>query len=248
MYPIITFNQSEHRVEGFLPWVDAEHPSFSENNFFSGALYYVRNDDHDVYTGEARLKAFDATIECFPVDLLLIVTAGEIRLEDDGGPPARFQSGQAVVVPRSARVHWTQTEGTRVFFMHHRHDTPDDQTTPRSRIVPIDPAGALEPASPPPADLILGASLPAVGRRTLYTSTDGKFTVGLWGAEPYRRRLAAFGDYELMHFLEGQVTLTNAIGESQTYGPGETLIVNRAISNAWESNAYIKKIYCKISV
>ena len=108
-------------------------------------------------------------------------------------------------------------------------------------------AAVLPAVDGPSADLITSTPYPSVGREVIYTDSTGQFTVGIWEASAYTRKLAAFKDYELMHLIQGSMTITNAIDESQTFNIGETFIINRGVSNAWHSTDYLRKVYCKVT-
>lgn len=251
MYPIIEFDRSETRSAAFLPWVDSENADLAKNAFFSRGFYYTRNDAHGAFAGEAELKAFDGPVDGLSVDLFLIVVAGEITITDAKGRVTKLAPGDTAAVPRGLKATWAQPAGTRIFFMLHA-DLPASPSVPVESaddlavIVPKLDA-ALDPIDGPAADLILTSPHPTVGRKVIYTGADGRFSVGLWEASAYTRKLAAFGDYELMYFVQGEVEITNAIGESRLFHPHEPFIVDRGVSNAWKTTGYVRKVYCKVS-
>jgi len=245
--PVIGFDYNEKRTEGFMPWIDAETTDLSKNAFFQSGFYYTRVDHHGMYAGHCELKAFDGVIESFSVDKFLIVIEGEIEITDAQGRKTVLRPRDTAAIPRGLSCSWKQSAGTRIFFMLYAGPSKPIADTGSLQVIVPNLKDTLDPISGPAAELIISSPHPTVGRKVIYEDPTGQFTVGLWEATAYTRKLAAFKDYEIMHFIEGQVEITNAIGESNLYRPEETFIINRGVSNAWKTEGYIRKVYCKVS-
>lgn len=245
MYPVIPFQPEEQRQDLFRSWLD-QRLHTNDDSLVKRAFYYSKNEQHGVYAGEAELQEFDQHITSFGSDLLLIVTAGNITLRLSDDLHLSVTSQQSLVIPRGATFHWHNKPGTRVWFVAYQPEKPGATSTTQPFIVDVDVE--LESIAGPSAELITSQQQPEVHRNVLYLSTDGKFSVGVWQATAYTRRLAAFGDYELMYPVEGEIEITNALGESHAYAPYHGFIINRGVSNAWRSNGLVKKIYSKINV
>lgn len=243
MYPVIVFDRDENRVDLFRSWLDQQW-QVHDDPLVSRAFYYTRNDEHGIYAGEAELKAFGQAI-VNDSDLLLIVTAGQITLKLRQGGELHANTGESLVIPRGAEIVWHNVAGTRVWFVAYQPAIKTGITGLGPFLVDED--GPLIPVDGPAAEL-LTTSPPEVHRHIAYQSADQKFSVGIWQATAYQRRLAGFGDYELMYPLAGEINITNALGESTTFGAHQGFIVNRGISNAWYSDGPVKKIYSKVSV
>lgn len=246
MYPITPFDLAEQRDAQFVPWVDAGTADLAKNAFFKRGFYYTRVEEHGMFAGTAELKAFDAPIEAFPVDKYMIVTAGEVTITCAKGRVTKVAKGGSCVIPRGLNCRWSQPAGTRIFFMLYAGPSPGPANAADLSVLVPNPKDELSPLPPPSAELLLSSPPPVTGRKLVYTDPSGRFVVGMWDATAYTRKLNAIADYELMYLTEGKVTLTNAVGESRTFGPGETLIVDRGISNMWKSDDYVRKIYCKV--
>lgn len=245
--PIIEFDYNEPRSEGFVPWIDQKNIDLEKNAFFKRGFYYTRADHHGMFAGFCEVRAFDGAIDYFAVDKFMIVVEGEIEITDAKGRVTTLKPRDTAAIPRGLSCRWKQSEGTRFFFM--LYSGPSGEIADRENLAVVVPdlKDKLDPISGPAPELILSSPLPTVGRKVIYTDSTGQFTVGLWESTAYTRKLAAFKDYEIMHFIEGQVEITNAIGESHLYRPEETFIVNRGVSNAWKTEGYVRKVYCKVS-
>jgi uncharacterized cupin superfamily protein len=69
-------------------------------------------------------------------------------------------------------------------------------------------------------------------------------TVGIWTTTEMHTKPAPFGRNELMHILEGEVTLTDEKGTKTTYTAGDTFLVPKGITYQWDSTGLVKKIFC----
>lgn len=247
MYPIIEFSRAEDRKDNVISWLDAQAQSSTEDRLIQSLFYYSRHDRHGIYAGAATLNVFDEQVDVIKTDLFLIVTQGEIYLTAVDGKAWRITAGESVVIARGVTFHWRNAPDTRVFFVDYFR--PDAGGVEEGGdIIAVNVDAPLAPTAGPARELILSEPYPDVGRKVLYQSRDAKFSVGLWEASAYTRQLAAFGDYELMYPVAGTIAITNALGETQRFHPGEAFIVNRGVSNAWKSTGYVKKIYCKVAV
>lgn len=83
--------------------------------------------------------------------------------------------------------------------------------------------GEFVPYEPDTGDLF------ARGDETYY-SKDGSFGVGIWESKPGSQTYTELPYDELMFVLDGHVIMTDTDGNSQTFGPGEGLILPKGYS------------------
>ena len=69
---------------------------------------------------------------------------------------------------------------------------------------------------------------------------------GIWEAGPHLERCTCDYD-EMCHILEGQVRLTDADGQSQEFGPGDSFVVAAGFSGAWENLTHVRKVFFILS-
>jgi len=245
--PVVSFNVNETRTQDFIPWVDTNTKNLAHNAFFKSGFYYTRADHHGMFAGHCALRRFEGVLEAFPVDLFLIVIAGEIEITDANSRVTVLKSRDTVAVPRGLSCVWKQMEDARIFFMLYAGPSAQIEHPASLQVIVPSLQDTLNPISGPAPELITSVPHPTVGRKVIYVDPTGQFTVGLWEASAYTRKLAAFTDYELMYLVEGQVEITNAIGESHLYRAQEPFIIERGVSNAWKSQGHVRKVYCKFS-
>ena len=67
--------------------------------------------------------------------------------------------------------------------------------------------------------------------------------VGIGESTPYQRHGRAHRLHELMHLLEGSVTLADEAGVEVTVNAGDTVFVAKGAFCAWTSTVYVRKVY-----
>ncbi|MCC7275713.1 MAG: DUF861 domain-containing protein, partial [Alphaproteobacteria bacterium] len=80
--------------------------------------------------------------------------------------------------------------------------------------------------------------------KAAFVDSTGQWTVGVWETSPYHRRPVPFPRYELMHVLEGGVTVRGAAGDAQVYGPGDTFFIAKGMVGDFDVADRLRKIYC----
>jgi uncharacterized cupin superfamily protein len=68
--------------------------------------------------------------------------------------------------------------------------------------------------------------------------------VGAWDSTAYRRKTIAFPRHELMHILEGAVTIAEEGGPTHEFKAGDTFFAPMGTRCDWQSTGYMRKIYC----
>ncbi|WP_324752750.1 cupin domain-containing protein [Roseovarius sp. Pro17] len=67
-------------------------------------------------------------------------------------------------------------------------------------------------------------------------------TAGIWEAEPHLERCKCDYD-EMCHILEGEVRLTDAAGNAQTFSPGDSFVVAAGFDGTWENLTRVRKVF-----
>jgi uncharacterized cupin superfamily protein len=185
---------------------------------------------HNEGTQACRIDSFDAV-------LLGIVEAGALGLSGEGFA-LHLGPGECFVVPKGVTVDWQPEGNLRYRFIRFAglegvasHDRP----------LKLDLYGPLLPCDPPATEVLLSATPQAWSQAAF---EQGALRIGVWACEPYQRRQVEPGYSELMHIIDGQLTLTEADGTAHTAAAGETLVVPAGATNAWASQTRVRKVYC----
>jgi uncharacterized cupin superfamily protein len=180
-------------------------------------------------------------IESFPWVELGVIEAGELILEGEGFSLA-LAPGDCFVIPRGIALRWRHQGELRRLFMAFP-GLPGSAEMP-ARPLKIDPDLPLQSCNPPAAEVLLTAS-PNAWSHTLFTSAN--LRIGLWECEAYARKTVEPSYCELMHIIEGVVTLTPEQGAPCAVRAGETVVVPAGASNAWTSLEKVRKVFCILS-
>jgi uncharacterized cupin superfamily protein len=169
-------------------------------------------------------------------DEFFILLSGALVVTSQGNA-LRFARDDSGVIPGGAGFDWRAEPGTRAIVMRCASGNAGASTPIR-----IDTHAPLSPSNPPLAELLVGPT-PSCRNFTAYRSANGEFTCGTWDSTPYSRKPMDFKHYELMHLLEGSVTLVDGAGREATFSAGDVLLVEQHSRCSWDSRVQVKKVY-----
>ena len=221
-------------------------PDFPETEISSGTRASIGHrwiDDKalglsaGVWEAEANLGRWMK----WPVHEFMVILEGEVVMVEEDRETV-IGAGESFFIPKGRRCIWNQSGYAKKFMVIF-----DDQSglavDGSQPIFKIDPAVKLQPSTSPAADMLL-SSVPLQHAHEYFCDPTGQLTVGVWDTTAYHRKLIDFPRHELMHILEGSVTLTDGEGRAQTFRAGDTFFVPLGNRNSWQCNGYLKKIYC----
>ena len=189
-----------------------------------------------ITVGVLKLPAGSGNVAAVPADEFLIVHAGKVTLEVNGGS-LELAANASVVLTRGSGIIWSADEPVTLIFLR-RAGGPHDEPA----MVSIDESAELTPSNPPLAELLVGPT-PHCRNHTDYRSPDGEFVCGTWDSTPYHRRTMPYRHFELMYLLEGSVTFVDGAGRAGTFSTGDIFLVEQGAHCSWESREHVKKVY-----
>ena len=178
------------------------------------------------------------------VNEFMLVLEGSVGIVDDSGNETIFKTGDAFVMPKGMSNHWHQTEFMRKFYAI--FDDPSGET-------------ADDPASPKLSTIERSVNMAAVGKQDesryigevpeqhlllAFSDFTKQMSVGVWDTTEMHTKPLPFVRNELMHLLEGSVTITNGDGVARKFSVGDTFLVPQGMIYQWDSDDYVKKIFC----
>ena len=164
-------------------------------------------------------------------DEFVLVLEGTLSLGE-----ATLGKGDAVVIAHGTEFEWTSTDGTLAVYMRYPESTRSD-----AGITVISKDPAYVPSNKPSPDVLIGPA-PECRNFNDYRVDDGRFVCGTWASTAYRRRGFPYGHYEIMHLVEGSVTLEDA-GVQRTFDTGATILAERGSHCAWDSREDVAKLF-----
>lgn len=76
-----------------------------------------------------------------------------------------------------------------------------------------------------------------------YANADDSIFAGVWECAPCKEEVESYPVDEMMTVVSGSVTLTNADGTSETFGPGDTFFVAKGTKLTWHITEKLRKYY-----
>ena len=212
------------------------NPGHPESNAFLDNRVALDLPPGNVEVGVVRLPAGQGAVDALAADEFVILYDGAVTLKQ-GDQTLMLSAGASVVLNRGCGFTWRSTDTVTLIYMRYRADYRND-----GRIVPINEFAPLTPSGTPPVDLLIGP-IPQCHNHTDYLSPDDVFVCGTWGSTPYHRRTMWFRHYELMHLLEGSVTVEDEHGDARTFSKGDIFLMVEGANCSWLSREYVKKVY-----
>lgn len=240
---IVRFEPHGPAGSGLVRWEDIPADQLAAGAPVQRGHGYLDAAEIGLSAGVWDCTAMTTKMAPYPVHEFMLVLEGEVTIVEAGGRRTTIRAGQSFVLPKGLVCSWEQPGYMRKFYVIFDDPSGAAPADPAalSVIVP-DPAAALAPVAVDPAPIV--GDVPVQHACSLYTDPTGQWTVGIWDATPYRRKVVPSGRYELMHLLAGSVTLDDGQGRAQTFRAGDTFLVPLGAVNGWTSTEYVRKIYC----
>lgn len=172
--------------------------------------------------------AGNGRVAVMPADELAIVIQGEVSVETDGETTI-LGPGDSAVLTKGAAFDWRTGAEALVVYMRFLESRDGEAT-----VVPIGRAPQFAPSALPPQELLLTAP-PFCESHVDYTAGNGQFRCGSWRSTPCRRKGFRYPHHEIMHILEGEVTLEDEFGVVQTFTRGAMILAERGSFCAWDN-------------
>lgn len=183
-----------------------------------------------------------ATSGPWPVDDFILLRHGSATIRLTDGRTETLQAGDAFFIPRGLDCTWDPAEpasGISLSFA-------DGIAIPGAGLpLRVDPQGALAASEGPSPALLIGPA-PQQQARDWHEDASGRFSVGVWATTPYVRRPIPYPRHELMHLIEGEVTLTADGAAPRTYREGESFFVPKGCVVDWVSTVPVRKVFCSV--
>lgn len=190
-------------------------------------------------------SAFEGAMRTRESDEFGMLLDGAATITEASGKVTELAAGEGFVIPRGVECAWKQDGHVRKIFVTYaspRGAAKASGNSTGAHVVKIVTGAQLSPCAGPDKSLLNGPE-PRCAEHIAFTDASGQLTVGLWSATPYDRKATPFGRYELMHFVEGHVELSDGGQDSQGFGVGETVFVPKGAPLGWRSHRDVKKVF-----
>jgi hypothetical protein len=179
----------------------------------------------------------------YSVNEFIILLEGEVTLIE-ANRRTTYKAGESFIIPKGLPCQWHQDGYVRKFFVIFDDASGLTPENPAA-LAPLrpDPRADLAPSAGPAPELLLSGA-PQQRDKRYYADLTGQWTVGVWSSTPYHRKTIPFPRHELMHILEGEVTITEDGQPPRTFKAGDTFVVPMGTLCDWKSTVDVRKFYC----
>ncbi len=179
----------------------------------------------------------EAVIEDFPHSETLVVHAGHVVLSS-ADQTLELDVGASAVIGRGTRLTVQASAGSVWAFC--AVDQADAPACPGLTL--LDRHTLLNPSAAPEPQILIGPT-PQCRALNLFDDAVTGLRIGIWDSTPYARHGRPHKLHELMHLLEGSVTLQDNEGGEVTVNTGDSVFVAKGAPCAWTSTVYVRKVY-----
>ncbi|MCY1412463.1 hypothetical protein D9M71_278710 [compost metagenome] len=178
----------------------------------------------------------DVVVEDYPHIEMLVVHSGQVRLQDEQ-QTLELSVGDSVVIGRGTALRVQAQAGSLWAFC-----ALSQGEERKPGLTSLEPRAALNPSQGPDAQILISPA-PQCRSHNAFSDGTSNLQVGVWDSTPYVRRARPHKMHELMHLIEGSVTLQLADGVELKVNTGDTVFVAQGTPCAWESSVYVRKLY-----
>jgi uncharacterized cupin superfamily protein len=208
--------------------------SLGANDPFDRHIAYVGTDD--IAAGVVQASG-QFSVDEYPYSEMIVVHAGQVTLQSQDGT-LQLNPGDSAVIARGTCLQvdaqpdslWAFCADTQLVEACNPGLTPLPQLT------------LLSPSAAPGPEILLSPP-PQCRSHNLFVEEATNLRIGVWDSTPYTRGARPHLLHELMHLIEGSVTLQLADGIDLTVNTGDTVFVPRGAPCAWKSSVYVRKFY-----
>ena len=225
------------------PWPDFPESEISSGARGSNGCYLVDDIAAGLRIGRWEAEANLGRWVNWPVHEFMVVLAGEVVMVEHDVETV-ISAGECFFIPKGRRCIWNQS-GYAKKIMVLFDDAPGMVADGSWPIQKINPAQNLSVALAP-AGAALDSAAPDQESEILFRDPSGRMKIGVWQSTAFARKTIAAPRTEVMHILEGDLTLTDDFGKSYKLGRGDSLLVPLGAPNACKSNGLVRKVFCTI--
>ena len=108
--------------------------------------------------------------------------------------------------------------------------------------IPQENEGAKKPSNLIPKDCFTTEATDETTTR-FYDSENGEVASGVWECPPCKVEIPSYPVNEMMSIISGALTITNADGKTESFGPGEVVFAAKGSTMTWEITERLRKYY-----
>ena len=176
-------------------------------------------------------------VDDYPHVEMLVIHAGRVTLQDED-LTLELNPGDSLVIGRGTAFQG-QAEPNSLWAFCAQTQAAGERNP---GLTLLDPLSPVAPSTAPEAEILLSRA-PQCRSHNTFADSASDLRIGIWDSTPYTRRARPHKLHELMHLIEGSVTLQAADGSDLRVNTGDTVFVPQGAPCAWKSTVYVRKFY-----
>lgn len=208
---------------------------------------YYMDESAGLTVGVWTTTSMQEALVPYPGDEFMYLVEGQVVLVDGEGKETLIKQGETFCTRNAIPVSWRQVGFLRKFYMTYadpKAPTPDIKSADGGVMV-LDAASLekemtiLDTTEP----FQISADAPIQRDTNRFTNDTGNMFVGMWDSTPFESEMKPFPCHELVQMLEGEVTITEGDGTTNTFKSGDVFFVPMGTVCSWKVTGYIRKFY-----
>jgi len=230
--------------KGMERWEEIPQSSLTAGQPVQHGHSYFEDKAHGLSVGVWDCTAMTTKLAPYPVNEFMVLLEGEVMIVDAAGGETTIRAGESFLLPKGLPCIWKQTGYVRKYYVIFDDASGLKPSDPSAlKVLRPDPKAKLEQTESP-SPKVLNGPMPMQHGKDYFEDVSGQWTVGVWDSSAYHRKTIDFPRHELMHILEGEVTITEEGFPPQTFKAGDTFFVGMGARSDFNTPGYIRKIYC----
>ena len=242
----ILFERKGPTETSLVEWPAIDHGNLTAGEPVQRGHTYFDDDTGTLTCGVWECTPMTSKLRPHAVNEFMYILDGALTIVDQNGNEETISAGQSFVLPKGMRRIWKQTETMRKFYVIFNDPSGIGPEDPGALAIErIDPASALSLVDQEKQDTsrYLG-EVPTQHIHVPFQDLTGQLLAGVWDTTDMHAKLLPFAKNELMHMLDGSVTISNRESVAHTFNAGDTFLLPRGITYRWDSEGYVRKIFC----
>lgn len=240
---VLKFENGGPADTGMVEWEEIPQSSLDAGTPVQSGHNYFTDDTGTLTAGVWHCTPMTAKPGPYDVNEFMLVLDGSVTIIHENGDEHTIRAGESFVVPKGTPCTWKQTEDILKFYVIHDDPSGEVLGDDALNVRLPNPADDLAPVGEQDTSRYIG-DVPEQTVKVYFQDATEQMTVGIWTTTEMHTKPLPFPRNELMHILEGEVTLTDDKGQKTTYKAGDTFMVPKGITYQWDSTGFVKKIFC----
>lgn len=195
----------------------------SGNIMARGHNFYV-SANTQYSAGIWQAKSGSMSVKSTPYAEIMYLVEGSVKLNTGNNTAVTYNAGEGIVIPKGwSGTFAVGTSGVTAIYSTYTNDDMASQAGADIILLDRDTLAGLRFADFRPFDADVSDIV--ARNHEFYRTSDQKFGVDVWEAQPGEVPFADLGYDEMIYVLEGNMSFINTNGDAQIYSEGKAVVL-----------------------